>query len=46
MKRLTTLAAILSIALPLTTWSSPEAQSPEVSLEGLEQIEKKRRKEV
>jgi hypothetical protein len=46
MKRTTTLAAILSIALPLTAWPTSDAQPPEVSLDGLEQIEKTRRKEV
>jgi hypothetical protein len=46
MKRTIKLAAILSIALPLTGWPSPDIQPPEVSLDGLEQIEKTHRKEV
>jgi hypothetical protein len=46
MKRTTTLAALLSIALPLTALPSSDVQPPEVSLDGLEQIEKTRRKEV
>ena len=46
MKRSTTLATLLSIALPLTAWPSDDAQPPEVSLDGLEQIEKTHRKEV
>ena len=46
MKRTTILAAILSVALPLTAWPTSDAPPPEVSLDGLEQIEKTRRREV
>ena len=46
MKRKMILSAVLSIALPLTGWSSSEAPPPEVSLDGMEQIEKTRHKEV
>lgn len=46
MKRTMILSAVLSLALPTAAWSDGDAQPPEVSLDGLEQIEKTRRKEV
>lgn len=46
MKRTMILSAVLSLALPAAAWSDGDAQPPEVSLDGLEQIEKTRRKEV
>lgn len=46
MKRSITLLAILTLALPATAWSQAEALAPEVALDGLEQVEKTRHKEV
>lgn len=46
MKRSITLLAILSLALPASAWSRAEAVAPEVSLDGLEQVEKTRHKEI
>lgn len=46
MNRTMTLATLLSIALPLGASPDSGAPAPEVSLDGLEQIEKTHRKEV
>ena len=46
MKRITTLIAVFFIAAPAVAWSQADSAPPEVSLDGLEQVEKTRRKEV
>lgn len=46
MKRFVTLIAALAIAAPMAAWSQSEETPPEVSLDGLEQVEKTRHKEV
>lgn len=46
MKRIITLAAVFLLVAPASAWSQAEDAPPEVSLDGLEQVEKTRRKEV
>ena len=46
MKRIVTLMAILSMALPPLAWSQTEPEPPEVSLDGLQLVEKGRKKEI
>lgn len=46
MKRSMTLLAVMALLLPTAAWSQAEAPAPEVSLDGLEQVEKTRHKEV
>lgn len=46
MKQYIALIAALALGLPLAAWSQPESETPEVSLDGLELIEKSRHKAV
>lgn len=46
MKRVISLLVLLALATPATAWSQEEPVPPEVSLDGLEQVEKTRHKEI
>lgn len=46
MKRLITLLAMCALATPVAVWSQAEAPAPEVSLDGLELVEKTRHSEI
>ena len=46
MKRIITLVATFALLAPAAAWSQADEAPPEVSLDGLEQVEKTRRKEI
>lgn len=46
MKRVISLLALIVLAAPMAAWSQEEPVPPEVSLDGLEQVEKTRHKEI
>lgn len=46
MKRLITLVTLLALSSPTTAWSQVEVSPPEVSMDGLELVEKTRHKEI
>lgn len=46
MKRLMTMVALLALYSPMTVWSQAEVPPPEVSMDGLELVEKTRHKEI
>lgn len=46
MKRLLTLVVLLALSSTMTAWGQGEAPSPEVSMDGLERVEKTRHKEI
>ena len=46
MKRLVTLLAFFALSSPMVAWGQNDAPPPEVSLDGLELVEKSRHKEI
>ncbi len=46
MKRLITMVTLLALSSPTTAWSQVEVPPPEVSMDGLELVEKTRHKEI